>query len=71
LTSLKESFSTICTRSDLRRKPLLLPNYETGKIGFQFAFLTLPGGNYDQVSLPTLKKVARALSAEIEITLSE
>ena len=31
----------------------------------------LEGGNYDRVSLPTLKKVARALGAEIEIKLSE
>ena len=30
----------------------------------------LEGGNYDRVSLPTLKKVARALGAEIEINLS-
>lgn len=30
----------------------------------------LEGGNYDRVSLPTLKKVARALGAEIEIRLS-
>lgn len=30
----------------------------------------LEGGNYDRVSLPTLKKVARALGAEIEIKLS-
>jgi hypothetical protein len=28
------------------------------------------GGNYDRLSLPTLKKVARALGAEIEIKLS-
>jgi transcriptional regulator with XRE-family HTH domain len=30
----------------------------------------LEGGNYDRVSLPTLKKVARALGAKIEIKLS-
>ena len=30
----------------------------------------LEGGNYDRVSLPTLKKVARALGTEIEIKLS-
>ena len=30
----------------------------------------LEGGNYDRVSLPTLKKVARDLGAEIEIKLS-
>jgi transcriptional regulator with XRE-family HTH domain len=30
----------------------------------------LEGGNYDRVSLPTLKKVARALGADIEIKLS-
>jgi hypothetical protein len=30
----------------------------------------LDGENYDRVSLPTLKKVARALGAEIEIKLS-
>jgi transcriptional regulator with XRE-family HTH domain len=30
----------------------------------------LDGINYDRVSLPTLKKVARALGAEIEIKLS-
>jgi len=30
----------------------------------------LEGGNYDRVSLPTLKKVAHALGAEIEIKLS-
>jgi len=30
----------------------------------------LEGGNYDRVSLPTLKKVPRALGAEIEIKLS-
>lgn len=30
----------------------------------------LEGGNYDRVSLPTLKKVARALGADIEIRLS-
>ena len=30
----------------------------------------LEGGNYDRVSLPTLKKVARALGAEIQIKLS-
>ena len=30
----------------------------------------LEGRNYDRVSLPTLKKVARALGAEIEIKLS-
>ena len=30
----------------------------------------LEGGNYDRVSLPTLKKVARALGAEIKIKLS-
>jgi len=30
----------------------------------------LEGENYDRVSLPTLKKVARALGAEIEIKLS-
>ena len=30
----------------------------------------LEGGNYDRVSLPTLKKIARALGAEIEIKLS-
>jgi transcriptional regulator with XRE-family HTH domain len=29
----------------------------------------LEGGNYDRVSLPTLKKVARALGAKIEIKL--
>jgi len=59
LTSLKESFSTICTRSDLRRKLLMFRNYETGEIGFQFAFPTSPGGNYDQVSLPILKSRPR------------
>ena len=30
----------------------------------------LEGGNYDRVSMPTLKKVARALGAYIEIKLS-
>jgi transcriptional regulator with XRE-family HTH domain len=30
----------------------------------------LEGGSYDRVSLPTLKKIARALGAEIEIKLS-
>ncbi|MGH7846234.1 MAG: helix-turn-helix domain-containing protein [Candidatus Binatia bacterium] len=30
----------------------------------------LEGGNYDRVSLPTLKKVARGLGAEIQIKLS-
>lgn len=30
----------------------------------------LEGGNYDRVSLPTLKKIAWALGAEIEIKLS-
>ena len=30
----------------------------------------LEGGNYDRVSLPTLKKVARALGAAIQIKLS-
>ena len=30
----------------------------------------LEGGDYDRVSLPTLKKVARALGSEIEIKLS-
>ena len=30
----------------------------------------LEWGNYDRVSLPTLKKVARTLGAEIEIKLS-
>ena len=30
----------------------------------------LEGGNYDRVSLPTLRKVARALGAEIQIKLS-
>ena len=30
----------------------------------------LEGGNYDRVSLPTLKKIARALGAEVEIKLS-
>ena len=30
----------------------------------------LEGGNYDRVSLPTLKKVARALGTKIEIKLS-
>jgi len=30
----------------------------------------LERGNYDRVSLPTLKKVARALGAEIDIKLS-
>ena len=30
----------------------------------------LEGGNYDRVSLPTLKKVARALGTKIEIRLS-
>ena len=30
----------------------------------------LEGGNYDRVSLPTLKKIARALGAAIEIKLS-
>ncbi|MDP2607329.1 MAG: hypothetical protein Q8S00_32730 [Deltaproteobacteria bacterium] len=30
----------------------------------------LEGENYDRLSLPTLKKVARALGAEIEIKLS-
>jgi len=34
------------------------------------AIARLEGGNYDHVSLPTLKKVARALGAEIEIKLS-
>jgi len=53
------SVSTICTRSDLRRKLLRFPNYETGEIGFQLAFPTSPGGKYDQVSLPTLKSRPR------------
>jgi len=30
----------------------------------------LEGGNYDRVSLPKLKKVARALGTEVEIKLS-
>ncbi|MDP2601264.1 MAG: helix-turn-helix transcriptional regulator [Deltaproteobacteria bacterium] len=30
----------------------------------------LEGGNYDRVSLPTRKRVARALGVEIEIQLS-
>jgi hypothetical protein len=70
LTSLKESFSTICTRSELRRKLLLFPNHKKVEISFQFTFPTSPGGNYDQVSLPTLKS-PRARGAEIEIKLSE
>ena len=30
----------------------------------------LEGGNYDRVSLPTLKKIARALGAKIQVRLS-
>lgn len=56
--------------SYLRRKLILLPNHEAVEIGFPFAFATSPGGNYDQVSLPTLKKGGRALGTEIEIKVS-
>ena len=43
----------------------------TRRVGMQQPNIArLEGGNYDRVSLPTLKKVARALGAEIEIKLS-
>lgn len=41
------------------------------RVGMQQSNIArLEGGNYDRVSLPTLKKVARALGTEIEIKLS-
>jgi len=41
------------------------------RVGMQHPNIArLEGENYDRVSLPTLKKVARALGAEIEIKLS-
>jgi hypothetical protein len=36
----------------------------------QLKIARLEGRNHDQVSLPTLKKVARTLGAQIEIKLS-
>jgi len=43
----------------------------TRRVGMQQPNIArLEGGDYDRVSLPTLKKVAHALGAEIEIKLS-